>query len=49
MEYAVKIKNEMFGYERNQVILIEAKNKDDAIKAAQDIDCFADGSIENAD
>jgi len=46
MKYTVRIKNSMYGYERNQVVQIEAETEQQAISAAQTIDCFADVTIE---
>jgi hypothetical protein len=43
--YKVRIKNTMFGYERDQVVEIAADSEKDALKKAQDIDCFAEVSI----
>lgn len=43
--YKVRIKNTMFGYERDQIVEIAADNEKAALAKAQNIDCFADISI----
>ena len=43
--YKVRIKNTMFGYERDQIVEIAADSEKAALKKAQDIDCFAEVSI----
>lgn len=44
--YIVKIKNTMFGYERDQTVQISAETKEQALKEAQQIDVYADVSID---
>lgn len=46
MLYKVRIKNNMHGYQRNQLIDIDASSAAEAIKIAESIDMFADVSIE---
>jgi hypothetical protein len=43
--YKVRIKNTMFGYERDQVVEIAADSEAAALAKARDIDCFAEVSI----
>jgi hypothetical protein len=43
--YKVRIKNTMFGYERDQIVEIAADNEAAALAKARDIDCFAEVSI----
>jgi hypothetical protein len=43
--YKVRIKNTMFGYERDQIVEIAADSEAAALKKARDIDCFAEVSI----
>ena len=43
--YKVRIKNTMYGYERDQIVEIAADSETAALKKAQDIDCFAEVSI----
>jgi hypothetical protein len=43
--YKVRIKNTMFGYERDQIVEIAADSEKAALAKAQDIDCFAEVSI----
>jgi hypothetical protein len=43
--YKVRIKNTMFGYERDQIVEISADSEKTALEKARDIDCFAEVSI----
>jgi hypothetical protein len=43
--YKVRIKNTMFGYERDQIVEIAADSEEAALAKARDIDCFAEVSI----
>jgi hypothetical protein len=43
--YKVRIKNTMFGYERDQIVEIVADSEKAALAKARDIDCFAKVSI----
>ena len=43
--YKLRIKNTMFGYERDQTVEIAADSEAAALKKALDIDCFAEVSI----
>lgn len=43
--YKVRIKNTMFGYERDQIVEITADSEAAAIEKARNIDCFAEVSI----
>jgi hypothetical protein len=43
--YRVRIKNTMFGYERNQIVEIVAESEAAALAQAQNIDYYADVSI----
>lgn len=44
-KFSIRIHNTMFGYERDQVVEIEAESLDAAIKKASNIDCFADITV----
>jgi hypothetical protein len=41
----VRIVNSMFGYERNQILEIDASNRKEALEIAQKKDTFAEVSI----
>jgi hypothetical protein len=41
MKYTVRIKNDMFGYERDQIMQVEADSEAEAIEAGRKIDRFA--------
>jgi hypothetical protein len=46
MKYVVRIKNDMFGYQRNQILEVEAATEQEAIARGKQIDRFANISIE---
>ena len=46
MKYLVRIKNDMFGYDNDRVVLIEADSDAEAIAAGKKLDCYAQVSIE---
>ena len=46
MKYTIRIKNDMFGYERNQTMQVDAYSEAEAIKAGRKIDRFANITIE---
>ena len=43
--FKIRIKNTMFGYERDQIVEIAADSEAAALEKARDIDCFAEVSI----
>lgn len=49
MKYTIRIKNSMFGYERDQTMTVEADSKEQAIAAGQKIDRFANITIEKTE
>jgi hypothetical protein len=44
-QFKVRIKNDMFGYSRDQIKTIEAKDEKKALKIAQDIDWYAEVTL----
>ena len=45
MKYEVRIKNDMFGYERDQTMTVEAASEEQAIEAGRKFDRFANVTI----
>ena len=45
--YKVRIKNTMFGYERDQIVEIAAESEKQALEKALNIDYFAEVNIVN--
>lgn len=45
MKYEVRIKNSMFGYERDQTMQVEVDSAEEAIEAGRKIDQFASITI----
>lgn len=46
MKYTIRIKNDMFGYERDQIMQVEADNAEQAIQAGLKVDQFASITIQ---
>lgn len=45
MTFKIRIKNSMYGYERDQIIHIDAESEQTALQIAQRYDTYADVSI----
>lgn len=45
MKYPIRIKNSMYGYETDYVVLIEADSPEEAIAAGQKLDRYAHVTI----
>lgn len=44
-KFSIRIKNTIFGYERDQVVAIEAESLEEALIKAKNIDCFAECTV----
>jgi hypothetical protein len=44
-QFRVRIINALFGYERDQVVILQAQDKSDAAAKGREIDYFADVSV----